>query len=115
MCGFVLYIVQKCKSSTWYTCAFTHLYIKIPECERAGVCVCVFCVSVCTLVFVGSVDREACSILFAQGLKKKHMALARERFDMNLLKATWPDRIQHSDHDSTKHFNTLCNNRAAQH
>jgi len=43
-------------------------------------------------VFVGSVDSEACSILFAQGLKK-HMALARERCDMSLLKASWPDRM----------------------
>lgn len=65
-------------------------------------------------MFVGSVDREACSILFAQGLKK-HMALARERCDMSLLKATWPARIQPWDHDSTKHFNTLYNNRAVQH
>lgn len=59
-----------------------------------------------TLVFVGSVDREACSILFAQGLKK-HMVLARERCDMRLLKASWPARFQPWDHESTKHLNML--------
>lgn len=73
---------------------------------------CVFLrVSICTLVFVGSVDREACSILFAQGLKK-HVVLARERCDMSLLKATWPARIEPCHHNTTEHFNTLFNNRA---
>lgn len=69
-------------------------------------------VSLCTLVFVGSVDREACRILFAQGLKK-HMALARERCDMSLLKATRPARRQPCSRDSAEHFNTLFNNTAA--
>lgn len=67
--------------------------------------VCV-CASFSTLVFVGSVDREACSILFAHGLKK-HMGLAREHCDMNLLKASWRARIQPWDHESTKHKNTV--------
>lgn len=69
-------------------------------------------VSLCTLVFVGSVDREACRILFAQGLKK-HMAVARERCDMSLLKATRPARRQPCSHDSAEHINTLFNNMAA--
>lgn len=60
-------------------------------------------VSICTLVFVGSVDREARSILFAQGLKK-HMALARELCDMSLLKATWLARIQPCHHNSSVTF-----------
>lgn len=57
-------------------------------------CVCVrVCASICTLVFVGCVDSEACSFLFARGLKK-HVALARERCDMSPLKATWPAWLQ---------------------
>lgn len=106
-------IVQKCKSSTCYKCAFTHLNIKIPTCHLCAP-VCVFaCVSICTLVFVGSVDREACSILFAQELKK-HVVLVRQRCDMSLLKATWPARIQPRGRNSTEHFNTLFHNRAVQ-
>lgn len=103
-------IVQKCKSSTCYKSAFTHLNIKIPTCQFCAP-VCAFAyVSICTLVCVGSVDREACSILFAQELKK-HVVLARLHCDMSLLKATWPARIQPCDSNSTERFNTLFHNR----
>lgn len=46
-------VVQKCKSSVWYTCAFAHLNIKIPECAPpvcTDVCLCVHLhISVCRI------------------------------------------------------------------
>lgn len=66
-------IVQKCKSVTWYTCSFTHPYIRIPECVPpvcTAVCLCVHLhISVCRICWQGSMQHFICS-----GAEKTHGA-----------------------------------------